>query len=108
MRYRARRAAHSATVLLGYQADGLYIGLGIGDYSDVSGNYARDFANERGLRLIEVSVRGDLLERNRLEARRYKYSPERRYLLSVTRRLDAILHGRRPWTVQAEDPMESM
>ena len=44
---------------LGYQADGLYIGLGIGDYSDVSGNYARDFANERGLRLIEVSVRGE-------------------------------------------------
>lgn len=44
---------------LGYQADGLYIGLGIGDYSDVSGNYARDFANERGLHLIEVSVRGE-------------------------------------------------
>ncbi len=36
---------------LGYEADGLYIGLGIGDYSDVSGRYARDFADARGLRL---------------------------------------------------------
>jgi uncharacterized protein (TIGR00269 family) len=46
-------------VELGYQADGLYIGLGIGEYSDVSGNYARDFAAQRGLHLIEVSVRGE-------------------------------------------------
>ena len=30
---------------LGYEADGLYIGLGIGDYSDVSGEYARSFAD---------------------------------------------------------------
>lgn len=44
---------------LGYQADGLYIGLGIGTYSDVSGEYARAFATERGLRLIEVSLRAD-------------------------------------------------
>ena len=44
---------------LGYQADGLYIGLGIGDYSDVSGRYARDFADERGLRLIEIDVRAE-------------------------------------------------
>jgi uncharacterized protein (TIGR00269 family) len=44
---------------LGYQADGLYIGLGIGDYSDVSGRYARDFAAARGLHLIEVSLRGE-------------------------------------------------
>ena len=36
-------------VELGYEADGLYIGLGIGDYSDVSGRYARDFAAARGL-----------------------------------------------------------
>ena len=35
-------------VELGYQADGLYIGLGIGDYSDVSGQYVRAFADERG------------------------------------------------------------
>ena len=44
---------------LGYQADGLYVGLGIGDYSDVSGEYARRFAAERGLHLIEISLRGD-------------------------------------------------
>ncbi len=29
---------------LGYDADGLYIGLGIGDYSDRSGAHARAFA----------------------------------------------------------------
>ncbi|MBI5090078.1 MAG: adenine nucleotide alpha hydrolase family protein [Actinobacteria bacterium] len=44
---------------LGYQADGLYIGLGIGDYSDVSGDYARRFAAARGLKLIEISLRDD-------------------------------------------------
>jgi uncharacterized protein (TIGR00269 family) len=44
---------------LGYQADGLYIGLGIGDYSDVSGEYARTFAAARGLNLIQVSLRDD-------------------------------------------------
>jgi len=44
---------------LGYQADGLYVGLGIGDYSDVSGDYARRFAAERGLKLIEISLRGE-------------------------------------------------
>ena len=36
---------------LGYEADGLYIGLGIGDYSDVSGRYAQAFADDRGLTL---------------------------------------------------------
>ena len=44
---------------LGYQADGLYVGLGIGDYSDVSADYARRFAADRGLRLIEISLRGE-------------------------------------------------
>lgn len=44
---------------LGYQADGLYIGLGIGEYSDTSGDFARDFARERGLHLVEVSLRGE-------------------------------------------------
>ncbi len=44
---------------LGYQADGLYVGLGIGDYSDASAEYARAFAESRGLRLIEVSLRDD-------------------------------------------------
>lgn len=46
-------------VELGYQADGLYIGLGIGDYSDTSAEYARAFAAERGLRLIEVKLRDE-------------------------------------------------
>ncbi|HEY7939419.1 MAG TPA: ATP-binding protein, partial [Acidimicrobiales bacterium] len=41
---------------LGYDADGLYIGLGIGDYSDASGAHARAFADEHGLTLIEVDV----------------------------------------------------
>lgn len=44
---------------LGYQADGLYVGLGIGEYSDISGDHARAFATDRGLRLIEVSLRED-------------------------------------------------
>ena len=44
---------------LGYRADGLYIGLGIGDYSDTSAEYARAFAAERGLRLTEISLRGE-------------------------------------------------
>ena len=42
---------------LGYQADGLYLGLGIGEYSDESSRYARAFADERGLTLIEVDLR---------------------------------------------------
>ena len=44
---------------LGYAADGLYIGLGIGDYSDTSGNHARAFAESRGLHLIEVDLPSD-------------------------------------------------
>ncbi len=44
---------------LGYEADGLYLGLGIGDYSDASGAMARSFAAERGLRLLEVDLPGD-------------------------------------------------
>jgi uncharacterized protein (TIGR00269 family) len=42
---------------LGYSADGLYIGLGIGDYSDVSGDYARSFADDRGLTLLTIDLR---------------------------------------------------
>ena len=38
-------------------ADGLYLGLGIGEYSDESGRYARAFAAERGLALVEVDLR---------------------------------------------------
>ena len=41
---------------LGYQADGLYLGLGIGDYSQSSGRYARDFADRRGATLVEVDI----------------------------------------------------
>ena len=45
---------------LGYDADGLYLGLGIGDYSDDSARYARDYTRERGLKLHEVDLRDDL------------------------------------------------
>jgi uncharacterized protein (TIGR00269 family) len=44
---------------LGYRADGFVIGLGIGEYSDRSTQYARDFAAERGLTLHETSLRDD-------------------------------------------------
>ncbi len=40
----------------GYQADGLYVGLGIGEYSNESGRFARDFAQSRDLKLIEVDL----------------------------------------------------
>lgn len=46
-------------VAAGYQADGLYIGLGIGEYSDDSGGYVRRFADERGLRLVTIDLRED-------------------------------------------------
>jgi tRNA-5-methyluridine54 2-sulfurtransferase len=41
---------------LGYQADGLYIGLGIGDYSDESARHARQYAGSRGATLHEVAL----------------------------------------------------
>lgn len=44
---------------LDYDADGLYLGLGIGDYSDTSGRYAREFAAEHGVKLIEVDLPND-------------------------------------------------
>lgn len=43
-------------IALGYSADGLYVGLGIGDYSDASADAARAFAEQRGLTLIEVDL----------------------------------------------------
>jgi uncharacterized protein (TIGR00269 family) len=46
-------------VALEYEADGLYLGLGIGEYSDESGRYARQFAHDRGLKLHEVDLRED-------------------------------------------------
>jgi uncharacterized protein (TIGR00269 family) len=44
---------------LGYAADGLYLGLGIGDYSHASGHAARAFAHDRGLKLHEVDLAAD-------------------------------------------------
>jgi len=44
---------------LGYETEGLYLGLGIGEYSDESGDYARDFARARGLALREIDLRDD-------------------------------------------------
>lgn len=44
---------------LGYQVDGLYIGLGIEDYSDVSLNYAKAFADEHALHLTVVDLVDD-------------------------------------------------
>jgi uncharacterized protein (TIGR00269 family) len=44
---------------LGYEADGLYLGLGIGEYSDSSLAFARDFATQIGGRLREVDLRDD-------------------------------------------------
>lgn len=41
---------------LGYRADGLYVGLGIGEYSESSRRYAEDFATRRNLHLHVVSV----------------------------------------------------
>ena len=45
---------------MGYAADGLYVGLGIGGYSDRSGAICRDFAEQyatpRGRRLITVDL----------------------------------------------------
>ncbi|MDQ1467572.1 MAG: tRNA-5-methyluridine54 2-sulfurtransferase [Actinomycetota bacterium] len=44
---------------LGYEADGLYLGLGIGEYSDASGDFARAFATRIGGRLLEIDLRDD-------------------------------------------------
>ena len=44
---------------LGYETDGLYLGLGIGEYSEASGRYTRDFAAARGLKLIEIDIPAD-------------------------------------------------
>jgi len=44
---------------LGYQADGLYVALGIGEYSEESRGYTERFADERCLKLTVVSLRDD-------------------------------------------------
>ena len=43
-------------VELGFSADGLYVGLGIGEYSDVSHSHASRFAEERGLLLRTIDL----------------------------------------------------
>ncbi len=44
---------------LGYAADGLYLGLGIGDYSAGSGAKTRSFAEQRGAKLVEIDLPSD-------------------------------------------------
>lgn len=44
---------------MGYEADGFYVGLGIGEYSNESEEYVRRFAGERGLTLLTVDLRDD-------------------------------------------------
>lgn len=44
---------------MGYDASGLYLGLGIGEYSDRSAEVTRAFAAERGAPLIEVDLASD-------------------------------------------------
>jgi len=41
---------------LGVDADGLYLGLGIGEYSDASGAFARAYATARGAKLVELDI----------------------------------------------------
>jgi tRNA-5-methyluridine54 2-sulfurtransferase len=45
---------------LGYRADGVYLGLGIGDYSDTSAGFARAYAAARGAVLREVDLPADV------------------------------------------------
>ncbi len=45
---------------LGYETDGLYLGLGIGEYSDQSGDFARAYAVRRGARLVEIDLPTDI------------------------------------------------
>ncbi len=49
-------ALWDALLAMGYKADGLYIGLGIGGYSDRSGVICREFAEARGAELITVDL----------------------------------------------------
>ncbi len=44
---------------LGYEVDGLYLGLGIGEYTEASGCHVRRFATARGLNLREVDLRSE-------------------------------------------------
>jgi uncharacterized protein (TIGR00269 family) len=60
-------AAWDILLDLGYEVDGLYLGLGIpgataedDHYSETSGRFARDYAQSRGARLIEIDLPTDL------------------------------------------------
>lgn len=44
---------------LGYQADGLYLGLGIGRYSAESSSFAQKFARRRGAKLTSIDLPAD-------------------------------------------------
>ena len=44
---------------LGVEADGVYLGLGIGRYSDESADFARRFATGRGVHLREIDLAGE-------------------------------------------------
>jgi tRNA-5-methyluridine54 2-sulfurtransferase len=44
---------------MGYRAAGMYLGLGIGDYSDRSGDLVRTFAEVRGAEVISVDLRAE-------------------------------------------------
>src|SRR3954463_9922558 len=44
---------------LGYNADGVYLGLGIGDYSDTSRVHAEKYASQRGATLHVVDIPAD-------------------------------------------------
>ncbi len=48
-----------ALLELGYRATGMYLGLGIGEYSERSREATRAFAGERGADLIDVDLRGE-------------------------------------------------
>ena len=64
-------ALWDALLELGYRAEGLYLGLGIGAYSDRSGAAARAFAAARGAELIAVDLRRlRAVEAIRLQPRR--------------------------------------
>ncbi len=52
-------AAWEMLTELGYDAAGLYVGLGIDDYSDTSLDHARRFATGRDLDLLEVDLRDE-------------------------------------------------
>src|SRR3954453_9480315 len=41
---------------LGFDADGVYLGLGIGDYSDTSRGYAERYADAKGAKLHIVDI----------------------------------------------------